>query len=189
MYNKTNLDVLKLAAKDDTRPAINGILFTGRKTVATNSFALVEVDGLDGEEVHSPVILSRDTLKNIKITNKDTFDIGGRKGTPSIVVAGKGQYLTQQVQEEFPAYESILPTGEPVVELQVNVDYLISVLQVMKSANGKEENKVRLAIHDKDSRQVLEVTNIARAMSPHKQKARAIIMPMMDTYKFNSPIK
>ena len=43
LYNKHNLEVAKIASKTTTREELTGVLFTKDKTVASDTFRLLEI--------------------------------------------------------------------------------------------------------------------------------------------------
>src|SRR3990167_1588711 len=89
LYNSLNLECAKIADKSDRRPELSGVLFTASKTVATDTFRLLEVsvpagikpeefpvvDGATAMRGCSPFLVSAKSLRDIKIKPNKSLPI------------------------------------------------------------------------------------------------------------------
>ena len=194
LFNKHNFAVAKFASKGTTRPELEGVFFKADKTVATDSFQLVEIStpkvkvedfpAVQGKVImrgFKPFIVSTKGLKDIKFPNN-----GAVQSLPILSNAGikhidenSVEFITtdlevsnsvsvRRIQGEFPEYESIIPTGDPVVEVIVNAQYLADMLQVLGALDSGSHVKIK--IYGKDKPLVIEAGK--------EQKGRGLLMPI-----------
>jgi len=193
IYNKNNLNVAKIVSKNKMRIEISGVLFTKDKTVATDSFRLIEIStpkGLNyndfpfskGEGIVSkgfePFIADASDLKKIVIPKKGSLPILHTTVIGSVRseavnfttsdIESTDNVIVRKIKGEYPKYEEIIPTGKPLVTFTVNAEYLIGVLEVL----GKLErgHKVEMKFYGETKPMVLEAGN------EEIQKGRAVIM-------------
>src|SRR3990167_5309599 len=190
LYNQHNLAVAKIASKEEYKPEIAGVYFTKEKTVATDGYRLLEVSvpiGIKPEEFPvvegkyamrgcKPFIVPAKSLKGIKIPTSRSLPILQHVAL-SHVDDNRVEFMTtdlesgkvttaRRVAGQFPDYEKIIPTGKPVIELEINADYLTELLEVM----GKMSKTVKLKIYGIEKPLVLEVKT-------NEQTARGLLMP------------
>lgn len=166
LYNKHNLDVAKIAAKTGYRPELAGVLFTKDKTVATDSFRLLEVSvrsdvnvadfpqiqGVSAMRGCDPFIVNAKVLREIKIPKASTPII--ENVAIKHLTAGGVEFFTTDLQGvdvksapriegKFPDYEQIIPKGAPVAEMIVNGKLLGELLEIMAKLSPREEVKIK----------------------------------------------
>lgn len=157
MLNKLNIEVAKFASDSEFRPAITGLLITGEKTVATDSFRLVEITRpVKGE--HEPLIVNaKELLKKVKIPK------GGD------IVELHELSSVSKIYEKFPDYEKVIPTGEPKAEFSVNGLFLAEIAKLLGKVNGIA--KINIKVYGPGDPIVIEAKN-------DEQSARALLMPL-----------
>lgn len=201
-YNKHNLAVKSFASKSLVKPELNAVLFRKDRTVATDSFRLIEVttpgteypefdDTKNTKAPRGDVLIPTHTLADVKMPakvktlpgcdqvtlevsskNDKSVDIVGR----NIVDAKTTRNTIQVVDGVFPEYEDILTSAEKKarVEVKVNVRYLLDVARVI-GAMKPDFGVVTMSIA-KDTSTFSPI--IFTAEGGDKQKVRALIMPM-----------
>jgi DNA polymerase III sliding clamp (beta) subunit (PCNA family) len=163
MYNKLNLDVAKFASKSTLKPELASVAFYGNKTVASDSFRLVEV-GASGEASDAVLINAKDLSKTVKISSKEKIDIEkilSRSDVPP-------------VNGKFPDYESILKPAsvrEDDVKVTINGKLLGEILVFMAQAN--KFGQVELSIPLKSGLPVLLTGG------NNNQPIKALCMPII----------
>lgn len=193
LFNRLNLEVAKFASKSDVKSVIAGVLFKKDKVVATDSFRLLEVStdkGLDVAEYprvgkvsamrgFKPFIVEAKAVKDIKIPRAASLPIAESVAVKHISNDAV-EFLTtdlgstdikraRRVEGQFPDYEAIIPQGKPVVEVELNGEYLAELLQVMSKLDKVKKVKVKLYGGEKPI--VLEAGNTT-------QTARGLLMPI-----------
>jgi len=194
LYNKNNLAVAKIAAKDgNSRPELAGVFFTKDKTAATDSFKLIEVSvdktlkPQDFPVVNRkralqncpPFIIPAEEVKKIKLPSHETLPIIENLAIGGVNVqqvelmttnleSGESK-LVKRIQGRFPDYEKIFPQGKPQAEIDVNGKFLQELLSVLSNFN--ELNSVRIKFYGDGTPLTLEASN-------PNQKARALLMPL-----------
>lgn len=63
MITKENLLVAKMADKKNTRPELQCIAFYGDRTIATDSYRMLDVPVKDGVKYDEPILMLADTVK------------------------------------------------------------------------------------------------------------------------------
>lgn len=193
LYNKHNLAVAKIASKYEHRQEIAGVLFTKDKTVATDSFKLLEVEvdkTLRTEDFPSrndekaiaeteDFIIPAKDLKTIKLPNNKKLPVINTAAIVAIdenevqmittsLEVGEKKYF-RRTKGEFPDYKAIIPTTAPVVSFSVNAKYLIEILSVMEKMGNNGE--VKIEIHGENKPIMILGGN-------ENQKARGLVMPI-----------
>lgn len=167
------------------------MLFTPKKTVATDSFRLLEVsvstigkaeefpqpDGMSAMRGCNPFLISAKQVAELKPK--------GAKGLPiTEFVAVKHlddkrvEFLTtdlessqvkqaRRVDAQFPQYEQIFPQGEAVAEVVLNGEMLAELVKVMAGLH----EQVKVKFYGKDKPLVFECGTT-------EQKARGLLMPI-----------
>ncbi|TSD02694.1 MAG: hypothetical protein Athens071426_409 [Parcubacteria group bacterium Athens0714_26] len=171
-----------------------GVLFTKDKTVATDSFRLLEIttpSGMKPEDFPivsdatalkecQPFIVPAKSLREIKIPKSKTLPI---MENVAIKKLDKEQveFLTTDLETakittariingKFPDYEKIFPCDKPIAEILVNGKFLSELLTIMAKLNNLQQ-EVKIKIYGKDKPMVLEASN-------KNQKARGMLMPI-----------
>lgn len=83
MYNKHNLAIHKVASKSTIRPEMATVAFYGNRTVATDSFRLIEISA--SGVAHDPILIGKDHVARLKLKGKETV---GETSFPDGVVDG-----------------------------------------------------------------------------------------------------
>lgn len=193
LYNEHNIAVAKVASKNTVREELSGVYFTKDKTVATDSFRLVEmsvptgvdpadfptVDGNSPMKGVQPFIVSAKGVREIKIPKKGSLPIlshfaikhlGERTAeflTTDLKVADiKSIY---RINGKFPDYEQIFPKEKPVAEMRINGVYLAEVLEIL--AKLSNVSAVDIKFYGSMKPLVIEASN-------SNQKGRGMVSPI-----------
>ena len=123
MYTKLNLLPAKIASTSDIKPALTMVMFDGARTVATDSFRLLEVSTVDGEKT-TPVFIDAQMVKKHKVPAKDIEVDINTISLPNPHV-------------EYPNIDMIMKEKSSVeyAEIKVNGQLLGELLQVMSKIN------------------------------------------------------
>jgi len=171
LYNALNLEVSKIVPKTGNRPEIAGVFFRKDRTVATDSFRLVEVT-CPGFEVENfplvsghkaldkikPFILPRESAKTLlkTLNRKDLRNptlpilqcsaITKQEKTMMEIMATNLEQsfplIFRPIEGEYPDYEDIIPAkNKATVKISVNPTYLKELLEIAEKVNG--ENRVK----------------------------------------------
>lgn len=198
LYNKNNLAVAAFAAKHRIGKAIEYVLFRKDRTVATDSFLLIEVttpkkknQGIEDYPTLPAKQVIRDSdddmllraeqvrglkmvkpMKHLEVMNNVVIADPGVEGKLEIVSANLEE--TQSViadtgKEKFPDYEKLFV--HEGFEITVNPEYLAKVL---KAAAGVNPGEVTLKIQTDSKLKPIEV----HAEGRDEQKLRALVMPI-----------
>lgn len=174
-YNAHNLAVAKLASKQGHRgEALQSVFFTDKKTVATDSYRLLEVavpTTPEREEAEmagcKPFLVKAEHVA--KLTTKVHNVTIEHLDDTTVTFNTDGQQIKMaRVDDEFPQYESIFPKEEPKLTVKVNAKYLREVLAIME----KMEDNVYISVYGKNEPIVISTDPLA------KQQARAMLMPV-----------
>lgn len=95
-----------------------------------------------------------------------------------IVGVEKGSFIlepSEATPDEYPRYESIFPTTEPLAQVRVNGRMLAEIVELLAKLNTAEE--VTLALHGID--RPIVITGRSSISAPIPQTARAMIMPIV----------
>lgn len=160
MYNKNNLAVAKVASKSSIRPSLACVAFYGDKTVATDSFRLIEMSA-DGEGLETPELYHADVVKGIKLKKGETIDsIPGEQGANG---------------DTFPLYEHVIADAEKHAyrDIMVNAEYLAEICTILKDVHPFK--KIKLSIPVAGTQYPVIIT--AQGARETDQKARALLMP------------
>jgi DNA polymerase III sliding clamp (beta) subunit (PCNA family) len=195
LYNQNNLNVSKVASKSENRPEIAGVFFTKDKTVATDSFKLIEMSVPSDVKVEDfPVMDGKSAMRGVQPFIVPAREVGKikipvNKNLPILnniaikhVDDKRVEFLQSdlgmasiismhKVDGQYPDYAGIFPAGEPVAEFQVNAGYLSELLDIM----GKlDKNKiVKIKVYGGIKPIVFEAGN-------ETQKARGMLMPIRE---------
>ena len=201
LYNKKQLQVFKATSKDETRPALNGVLFEENKVVATDGHRLVVVENKPMDEKDWPVngvnwnTDNNDSfIVNRKSIEKAIKNIPKSKGRPilenvAIGLTEKGKatlqttdlehtdnIVTETAEGRFPDYKLVLPDvhskkTEYKSKVAVNAKYMKEAFELMGNLTDESGN-VQIHIKDQNSSIVLTCED------QDNNKTTAVIMPM-----------
>lgn len=186
LYNSHNIECAKYTS--NARPETQGVFFSKNKTVATDSFRLLEVStpqGIDPANYPqamrgcSPFIADAAVVKKLKI---------GKQGIPELnhvaikhVDDQKIEFLVAEepnspvatvktamrIDAKFPDYENIFPKEEPKARFTINAQYLGEMLMSMAKLN----NQVTVYFYEENKPIKIEGEK-------NGQKMRALVMPV-----------
>ena len=193
LYNKNNLSVVKMAAKNHPRPELNSVLFKKNLTCATDGVRLLEVSipqmppnvwpvvpdvpamkgckpfmveaGALAEKVKPPRKPVLQVYENISIKHLDDHKA-------EFIVASDPESASvvaiRRVDGEFPDYERLFPNDyNAVAELTVNGALMSELLKVMSDLN----EQVIIRFYGKDKPMTLQCKT-------GRQTARGLMMPI-----------
>ena len=203
LYSKQQLQVVKACSKDETRPAINGVLVDENKLVATDGHKMfiVEdkaidnakdwpVNGVDWQASNQPFIIPSSAInkaiKNIP-KSKDTKDnpilekvaIGE---TPENTITLQTTDLdttdnvkTKIVDGKFPDYERVIPTLGEVggYDKKVGLNAHYMIEALQLMINFADEKSKMVTFHMKD-----ENHSIVLTCENEETKTTCVVMPM-----------
>ncbi len=192
LFNKNNLKVARVASKDSNRVELSSVYFTKDKTVATDSYCLVEMttpQGLDIKDFpvvdkkraigFKPFMVKAESLKDIKLPVKTNLPILENlavsysdndivKLYTTDLTSGNVKAI-KKVQGQFPDYEKIFPKKKARLEFKMDAKLLKKVLEAVGDLN--KGNHITIKLYDINQAVVIEAEN-------ENQKARAMIMPI-----------
>lgn len=196
LYNKFNLAVAKIAAKDGTREEIKSVLFKHNLTAATDAICLLEVSTDTTVKVEEfPRVQGANAMLGCKPFLADAKQISEIKlprvknGLPVLEFAAikhldekRIDFLTTDLETaniksvrrfegKFPDYEGLFPTGDPRVRVVINGAKLVELLKVMSELNKLGAVEMRIYGEDKPVELRAEGVN---------QRARGLIMPIRE---------
>ena len=196
IYNKNNLAVAKIASKNKSRRSIAGVLFTPEKTVATDSFRLIEMsvpkdvkadafpmpEGMKADNFVGSFVIDAESLKGFTLPNVSSMPIlnntvVSKQDEKSVDFFRKDlnneSFQTfRKVDEDYPEYEGIFPTGKPQAEISVNAKFLKDLVGILGNLD-KQSSKVRIAIYPNGKPMVITAKN-------NEQEGRAMLMPISE---------
>lgn len=159
-YNQFNLNVIKAAPTKSVKHALNTVAFYGNRTIATNSFSLVEVSA-DGT-AHDPILIPVSLLKAVKLPKGMTYQHVDQIGIKPM--EGENYPDVDQVTKSEYARE-----GDR--SITVNSVYLREILNALQGMNKFE--CVTLSIPEVEGRGM-----VIRTESKDGQTGKAILMPI-----------
>ena len=158
MYTQRNLLLSGIASKSNFKPELSTIAFFGDRTVATDSFRLVEIKA-DGEPVETPTLFkAKDTKQRVKLEKEIEFNTDYLKE----------EFGLKPVEGFYPEIDKILKpafSNEDVIELSIDAKLLLETLQVFTRAN--KDNGVTLKVP----------TTKGKGITIQADGIRAIVMP------------
>ena len=170
LYNENNLAVARIASKGNgLKPVLESVMFTKDKTIATDSYRLVEistpknakvsefpkVDGVSAMQGCSPFLVNAKMLKEkVKIPKKTSLPILGHVAVKHIHDNRIEFYTTDgsnadiqnvaRINDTFPDYEKIFPTEKPLAEVEVNGELLAGLLEIMSKLDRAQRVKIKV---------------------------------------------
>ena len=195
LYNKHNLDIVKIVNRKSTREELKGVLFTKDKTVATDAIRLLEVsvpqdvkaedfpqvEGSSAMRGCEPFLLNAQWIKDrLSVPQVKTMPVLNHAAVKHIH-DNKVEFLTThdgvtaeltlipRIIEKFPTYEQLFPTKEATMTLIMDGEKLAELLKVMSALH----NQITIKVYGKDEAVMLQCED-----KTHKQGARAVMMPI-----------
>lgn len=162
MYNKNNIAIAKIASK--TGGKLETVAFYGNKTVATDSFRLIEMSAQG--EAHPRELRSAEYLrKMVKLKKKETIELD------------QIPYQKTSFEDDFPETDTLINTHfanvndtESYTSIKINAEYLEELLGILKHMNVFKS--VTLSVPKKGYSPIL------LEAEDKEQKARALLMPI-----------
>lgn len=165
-YNKNNLAVGKVASKSNIKQELACVAFYGNRTVATDSFRLIEMSA-GGKKKKNPILLHAKTLNQLVKLGK-----GESKTLEDIIASAR----MQTTKGEYPDIDKVLDSAEEqdFVKIKLNGEYLADILDILSKLHSF--GTVELFVPKKEYKPML----IKAESFDKKQKARALLMPMVN---------
>lgn len=168
MYNTHNLAIAKITSRSDLKPALQCVAFYGNRTVATDSFRMIEVSAKG--EPHGIQLCTAAVIPKLK--KRET-----RAEIPMFSIAQTSEY--PDVDQVFDAQFS--DEGKEYVTVNINGHYLAEVAKILADVSpfGRIVLQVETSGHAKHA---VRITSNDARVKPFTenvtQEARALVMPM-----------
>ena len=192
LYNKLNLECAKFASKSEIKPELTGVFFMKDKTVATDSFQLMEITtdkSVKPEDFPKwnnktamrgckPFIAPAKALKDIKIpTGKNVLPICECVAISNLddksveflttnLEVGEVK-MVKRIDGKFPEYEQIFPQEVAKGEVLVNGEWLAEMAKTLSKFNARNK-EIKIKFYGENKPLVLEAGN-------DEQKGRALL--------------
>lgn len=198
LFNKSNFNITDFCAKSSTRPELEGIFVQPTKTIATNSFILIEVSTLKGLDINEfPAIPNKPKPK----TNFKPFILSSNEAQKLIKPLSKKQDIPilenavilqsqddfveigttdlqsyngiycKPIQGEFPQVNDILVERGKFVEINVNPEYLVKIGKFYSQfLKGTKTLKIKVPVNPNEPIRFYGKTE--------NQDATALLMPI-----------
>lgn len=193
------MEVVKFASTSGLNPEIASVFFKKDKTVATDTFRLVEIsvnstvnvkdfpklpDGKTAMAGFKPFIVPREAaaeISKMKIGKNDSLPILSyvavskvQKESVEFIATNLETGDTKTIRTidgKFPDYEKLFDAGNPIAEFEVNGKYMASICETLAKFN--KLNSVKIKFYGKEKAILLEAKN-------ENQAGRAALMPIKD---------
>jgi len=190
-----HLAVLAAASTDDTRVVLCGLAVYPDHVVATDSYGLVAVQRLPGDQsvTDFETILPASFVTAIKSAAKrdgcvEITNDGNGHVEASLVLAGTElTWQAPRIEGEFPRWQRCIPKGEPIAEVHLNPKLLIRMLTAMVGAGAEEGGGVFLRVYADEKGQGLMPLVLIRSKDPDQECMVAMVMPMEPDKPAKSP--
>ena len=163
MYTKNNIAIGKVASKDIRRPELSCIAFYGDRTVATDSFRLIEMSA-DGKKQKKPTLLyAKEVMQRTKLMN-ELLNVDD--------IQKKAMVNPLDDLIVYPDIDLVLDQAErnDHIVIKVNGKYLAECAQILSKLS--KFSSIEMYIPKEDGRPIILKS------SNETQSARALIMPM-----------
>lgn len=167
MYNKNNFAVGKVASKSTIKPELGCIAFYGDRTVATDSFRLIEMSAT-GKKLETPILYEADVIKKgVKLKKGETISM--MKDIPVKASPWHG--------DNYPQIDVVLKTLDRAeyVEHVIQAEYLEEILNVLKHVDTRY-GRVTLKVPVEQGKAIV-ITAVNTTTGEERQTARALLMP------------
>lgn len=121
MYNKNNLAIHTCASTSGIRQGLSCVAFYGNRTIATDSYSLVEVSA--NGEAHAPVLYPAALVKAVKVDKHAHIE--------------ENDMHIQPLDDFYPEVDVVIDSARHNEKtfMKVNAEYLIKVLKAMKGVS------------------------------------------------------
>ncbi len=162
MYNKNNLAIAKIASATRIKPELACVAFYGDRTVATDSFRMIEMSA-DGKR-HEPNLVYAEEVKAIKLKKGETIGAMDERLAPSISADG------------WPNVDIIMGNfkQDDYIEHNIGAGLMEGIMAVMKNVSTIERVTIKVP-KEKFKPIIIEAVS---DRAGDNQKARAFLMPM-----------
>jgi len=173
-YNRHNLAVAKFASKSAVRAEMSCVAFFGNRTLATDSFRLVEVSA-DGE-AHDISLRYAHDVKARKIGKHESVALDDLQAFD----------VTPQLGERYPDVSQVLKSqfenDEEYVTVKLNGAYLAEIAKTLADMSYCAQITLQVAKDNADYARAVRIFAEAKTGKREEvtQKARALLMPMRD---------
>ncbi len=209
LYNKKQLEIVKIASKDETRPALQGLYIDGDTTVMTDGHKLMTVkskpmptedwpaNSIPWKKNSEPFIISREQvekcLKNIPKKSQVKLllnaAIGKVENEPCLVCQTTDIYSTDKVEgseidAKYPNYKQVIPDykdNENYQAFGVSARYLKEVCTLLEKYQTAS-NMITLHVRKKNPKSDNDPARypiVLTADDGEGTEAMAVIMPMV----------
>jgi hypothetical protein len=163
-YNTNNLAIHKFTSKSSIRPEFQCVAFYGDRTIATDTFRLVEVSA-HGKE-HPPILHRADDVKNRKVKKGEAVEREALQLYP--------------VEAQYPEVDIVLKrefeNGNEYTQFTVNGEYLAEIAKMASTLS--KHKKITLAVPRDGGTSALRIVAVGDMAGNEGQRVRAIVMPM-----------
>lgn len=169
MYTALNLAIAKIANPKAANPSVRGVWFYPDKTMATDSYRLIEVtapEGLEGEaNVIEPVCLPAREVERIKANEHALIEIENKTAT---ITTGANQTKLAILDASAILYDALFTNKEPAAKIVLNAKYLKELCAILEKAN--DANRITISVYSETEPIKLEAKGA--------QNIRALLMPI-----------
>lgn len=167
MYNQNNLLPLKVVSKTSIKNELQCVAFYGNRTIATDSFRLMEVSSVGESEAHEPKLIHHTDLKAVKLKKDERIDL------PLLELKADAPAKS----EFYPDVDKILNENDTVEYAKVKVDgkLLGETLIAMAKMNVFHQVELRVPINTANKPIRLFAHN--HKAGDNRQEARGLVMP------------
>jgi len=197
LFNKNNLIIAGITSKKTFRPELSAVLFKTDRTVATDSYSLIEVKNpdymqdaefptIEGEEVKREIneIIPRKSVlkacKNLSKVKNQALEVlqnavlleGEQVGLATTDLEKIYIVRTRKVDGEYPDYKQAIPSDYSEHKtVTVDVKRLKELLSILDKMDIKEK---QIEFYIKDGSLPL----VIKAVTVQKQEITAMLMPI-----------
>ncbi len=167
MYNKNNLGVAKVASKSTIRPELSCVAFCGDRTIATDSFRLIQMSA-NGKKKNVPILYRADEIKKLKLKKDETID----ESAIPIKMATIGS-------AEYPNTDTIFDSlkNKKYVGVRVNAAYLADICNVLKDLDPFQAIVLKVPVDEKYA-PIIITAETQKKNGEAEQTARALLAVM-----------
>ena len=164
MYNKNNFAIGKIAHKNRIKPELACVALYGDRTIATDSFRLIEMSATGKKQKVPTLHFADDIKKEVKLKKTDRIDGKDIKVKPA--VSG----------DKYPNIDMILNENKDVeyIEHKVNASFLAEICDILKNLDPFEAVTLRVPTTKYKPMFILAECK----QSGKEQTAKALLMPM-----------
>jgi len=196
LLTKAELNLAKLASKEESRYSLRGIAVQPKETVVTNGHYLVTVQHSGLSEENYPVTAGLEHKKlvdgkvseTVLVSSESALDaakaLNKKTSIPILATAALGtdknlyvnnldsvQSFKHSMEGKFPVWQSIVPTGKPKAEIVLNANYLELLAKFIRENSTGAIPVVRLTIYG-------DKTAIRLDTPSGEQAIMALLMPV-----------